>query len=495
MSSSNIPTRLTIRLPGPSRQGIPGQQTPTADKENISTAALAGGDVVRPHCPNISPAEVVEDMFYVPLVSPRHPSEFWLNNPAWIDGAIDPPHFYHTRADIAVALRAAGCHVPQPLLSTAPLGGIQPASPASDVTTEPASPVLNTVPVPFALAVIPLTPKTVVNAPVEIQGRLTSVTMMFDEIVPGATHNSKLKLKKVSEVKSNLIDFDNLSHVEVIKRIFSIHGIGEKYDVSAVRSPDFKLWYSGLSGGKSGAATISTNDDYSVLVGALHKKPNQTNISITFDLDSILAFKIRIKRALALEDSNLMGPGRELSEGVKVLRFHKIPQLDMYSNMQQLHGIHSQHIKNEWQCQQHLGENGRPGACYVTPNGIHIGLNIHRLASWAAAMAAGEATKYQPPNIPDFDSAHDGGGTMSRSRGHSGPVAQPTAGPSSSTAEQAISMMTAFFSAQAKAPPAAAPVLPEPIFAPPPIRQHNQSLVTFPLPTPAIEVQRFLEDF
>jgi hypothetical protein len=69
-----------------------------------------------------------------------------------------------------------------------------------------------------------------------------------------------------------------------------------------------------------------------------------------------------------------------------VLIFYKIPRLDMYSNTQQLHGIHAQHIKNEWQCQQHLGENGRPGACYITPNGIHIGLNIRRLASWAAAM-------------------------------------------------------------------------------------------------------------
>jgi hypothetical protein len=76
-------------------------------------------------------------------------------------------------------------------------------------------------------------------------GRLTSVTMTFDEIVPGATHHSKSKLKKVSEVKSNLIDFDNLSRVDVIKRIFEIHGISEKYDVSPVRGPDFKLWYSG----------------------------------------------------------------------------------------------------------------------------------------------------------------------------------------------------------------------------------------------------------
>src|ERR1700727_3093595 len=139
----------------------------------------------------------------------------------------------------------------------------------------------------------------------------------------------------------------------------------------------------------------------------------------------------------------------------------------MYTYAQQLHGIHAQHIKNEWQCQQHLGENGRPEACYITPGGVHVGLNIRRLASWAAAMvchsafrmllfayqvsssqAAGEATKYQPPNIPDFDGVNDTGPSMSRSRGRSGPTAQPTAAPSSSAAaEQAMSLMTAFFAA------------------------------------------------
>ena len=60
--------------------------------------------------------------------SPRRPSEFWLKNPAWIgeeylflfdvirtdhslfqiDGAIDPPHFYHSHEEIEAALRAAG---------------------------------------------------------------------------------------------------------------------------------------------------------------------------------------------------------------------------------------------------------------------------------------------------------------------------------------------------------------------------------------------------
>jgi hypothetical protein len=98
MSSSNIPTRLTIRLPGTSRQGIPC--TLTTDKENIPVAALGGGDVISPRRSNISPAKV-NDVFYGvqsplhfakllnfhsldPIVSPRRPSEFWLNNPAWI---------------------------------------------------------------------------------------------------------------------------------------------------------------------------------------------------------------------------------------------------------------------------------------------------------------------------------------------------------------------------------------------------------------------------
>jgi hypothetical protein len=157
----------------------------------------------------------------VPLVNPRRPSEFWLNNPAWIgmflickvdtylitpvsaDGALDPPHFYHTRADIAAALRAAGRHVPQPLLSTAPLGGIQPASPASDVTTEPASPVaspiLNTAPVSFAPAVIRLTPETAANAPVKIQGMLHRARSVAPVLKP-APAKSNIPISKTADL-------------------------------------------------------------------------------------------------------------------------------------------------------------------------------------------------------------------------------------------------------------------------------------------------------
>ena len=65
--------------------------------------------------------------------------------------------------------------------------------------------------------------------------------MTYDEIVPGTMHHSKSNLKKVSEIRSNLIDFDNFLCTEVIKCIVAIQGISDKYDISPVHSPDFKL--------------------------------------------------------------------------------------------------------------------------------------------------------------------------------------------------------------------------------------------------------------
>lgn len=54
--------------------------------------------------------------------------------------------------------------------------------------------------------------------------------------------------------------------------------------------------------------------------------------------------------------------------------------------------------------------------------------------------------------------------------------------------------MTAFFAAQTK--PAPAPAFAAPIELPPlPIDRRGPSLLTFPLPAPSAEFQRFLEDF
>jgi hypothetical protein len=57
--------------------------------------------------------------------------------------------------------------------------------------------------------------------------------------------------------------------------------------------------YSLCSGGKAGAATISTDEDFTVLVGAIRRKPMHTSVGISFDLDSIAMFKIWMKRVTA----------------------------------------------------------------------------------------------------------------------------------------------------------------------------------------------------
>jgi hypothetical protein len=63
----------------------------------------------------------------------------------------------------------------------------------------------------------------------------------------------------------------------------------------------------------------------------------------------------------------------------------QVPRLDQYNETQQLHGTFTLRIKEEHTCQQHLGENGSVGHCYVTQGGRHIGLNMRRLSLWAAA--------------------------------------------------------------------------------------------------------------
>lgn len=68
--------------------------------------------------------------------------------------------------------------------------------------------------------------------------------MFFDEVVPGATRMSKSKVKKVSDTKTDYIDFTKLSRVKVVHRFLDFHGMKDKYEASPTRGPEFKLWYS-----------------------------------------------------------------------------------------------------------------------------------------------------------------------------------------------------------------------------------------------------------
>ena len=149
--------------------------------------------------------------------------------------------------------------------------------------------------------------------------------------------------------------------------------------------------------------------------------------------------------------------------------FLQVPHLDMYLAKQQLHRIHAQHIRNEWQWQQHPRENGWLGACYIVPGtGRHIGLNMQHTSIWAAEMVWlysqhsrfwfndkfwyiwSRRTKYAPPNVPEFDGASNGSSSLSQPHGHTSPSSQANVTPTvsmpiaSTSADQATQFMTAF---------------------------------------------------
>lgn len=76
-----------------------------------------------------------------------------------------------------------------------------------------------------------------------VAGHLTSVMMFFDEVVLGATRMLKSKVKKVSDMKTDYINFTTSSHTEVVKCFLKFYGLMEKYEASPVHGPEFKLWY------------------------------------------------------------------------------------------------------------------------------------------------------------------------------------------------------------------------------------------------------------
>jgi hypothetical protein len=127
----------------------------------------------------------------------------------------------------------------------------------------------------------------------------------------------------------------------------------------------------------------------------------------------------------------------------------------------QLHADFILKLKNTHPCEQHRGEHGEVGYCYVWPNGGHLGLNNRRLAIWAAAMvrtthsqmnrtlkfnqAAGEATRHVPPNVAEFDGPQGSGSTLPKARGRAATSATAPAAPlvPPSTSSDAASLLMA----------------------------------------------------
>ncbi|KAI1782750.1 hypothetical protein LXA43DRAFT_1103460 [Ganoderma leucocontextum] len=319
------------------------------------------------------------------------PSDHWLQHPAWIDGARNPPHFYITLAEINADRMAAG-YPPLPP-QQAPPAPMAPPAPAPGIP--PAAGPPNTVGAEGNVDEVDA------GQPV-MTGHHTSVVVTYTEIVmvAGTSRPStrktkdKTKEKTAQSVKSDHIVLEGCSRVDFLDAALAVHDLATQYRAGQQSGPAVKMWWTGASGGKGAASIIESDHDFEVAKTAILKKnKDKCTIFIEFDLDSMDGFQIK-KRPIAA----VSGPG---NGDDKVRNSEKVPRMDTFDDATQLHGHIILQLKAQWPCDKHHGEHGEQGFCYIDPNGNHIGLNMRKFKVWAAAIAAYEATKYTRPNPPD----------------------------------------------------------------------------------------------
>ncbi|KAG1842365.1 hypothetical protein DFJ58DRAFT_732046 [Suillus subalutaceus] len=348
-------------------------------------------------CPNLKLLVFAADIFYeCPQVSPRRPSEYWLQRPGWIDGAIDPPHFYISQEEIDNACRVYG-YLAQPV-------------------SQPATTPTLTQPVIQSMA-----PDTVTSEPSFLL--LQHVTDSCEVPVRG----SKLVVKKFKTVKSDHIVLEDITWTTFIQKFLAIYELADQYSPGVHSGPGFKLSWTGSLGGKSGATTIENNHDFNVAILVLMKKkktPVQVRVSSLLHLTWIVAM-ILSSQPHSLTEATVQDQDEELAYGTKVPRFNT------FSEDAQLHAQYIIQLKKKWSCAKHQGEHGQDGHCYVSLTGR---------TSWIepqeAQNAAGDATKHEPPNTADFDGARDGQLTDVKPCGCTGPRSS-----SSSTSDHTALLM------------------------------------------------------
>ncbi|KAF9225177.1 hypothetical protein BS17DRAFT_801307 [Gyrodon lividus] len=293
-----------------------------------------------------SPSRLSRDLMIrnhaaTPSTSQASPSEGWLNNPAWIDGGVNPPCFYHSKDEIAAVLRAAFL--------------------------------------------------------IEEPGHLISICMIQTVPEKSLTNGcAKTLLKKQRTIKSDHIKLSNFGHTDFIKAWLKAHDLDKQFSPGVHSGPEFRMWWTGSSGGKAGATTITNDHDFGIAkASVLKKKKDSCVVNVEFDVDMMDGYRIR-KRPLSHHDG-------ESQEEDELMYGTQVPRIDLFTEDTQLHGPIIMQLKKRWVCEKHAGEHGEPGYCFVNTCGKHLGLNHRKLKLWAAAIAAADATKHEPPNIIEFD--------------------------------------------------------------------------------------------
>ncbi|KAG6370347.1 hypothetical protein JVT61DRAFT_12155 [Boletus reticuloceps] len=314
-------------------------------------------------------------------------------------------------------------------------------------------------------------------------------------VVPASSHHG---VESTSESKTSKVPLDHAGHLvsmcmvhattekppssvvdqfrcDFIKFFLGVHDLSDQFSPGVNFGPQFKL-----CGGKAGASTIENDHDFQVARSALSKKKKEACVvSVEFDVDVMDSYRIRKRPILQVDKDDELN---ELSYPTK------IPRIENFSDNAQLHGSIILQLKVKWVCDKHSGEHGERGHCWVSPTGNHIGLNNCRLKQWAASIAAGDATKHEPPHTIDFDGLRDGRLDV-KSCGRTGPCSSAAATPDATTM-----LLTAVTSLMANQLVSKTPAV-DFLTTPKRHRAREVSLPCSPVPITGTELHSCLNDF
>ncbi|KAJ7106874.1 hypothetical protein C8R43DRAFT_1140426 [Mycena crocata] len=452
----------------------------------------------------------------------RRPSAGWLAEPAYIDGGLDPPVFYYSREDMINTLLLWNPQhhwftqpPPAPAPSVFATGDVGVNLPASQQLSAPTPDQQQA-----ALSSFSLRQEEEEEDPATAlvdAGLQVNVLVVYSAPDKITTRGARAVLKKQKDLKFGMFDVANLDRCSFIQSTLGIHSFGPQYSPGVHSGPPFKISWTGSPGGKTGAVTIDTDQEWALAVAALQRKTGaKPAVLVEYNLDDMDGYRVMSKRSgiyfspslsvdISPSSSRSSSPcplrpqphnQEDASDDPELLYGTKVPRVDQFTPQDQVNGMMIVQLKARWPCEAHHGENGDIGYCYVDATGRHIGLNMRKFKTWAAAMAAGDATKHEPPNIEEFDGARDGRLSNTRPRGRAGPRSSEAS--SSSSNELLMAALIANLTPRTVAPPPASFELPT---TPP--RTASSVLPTTPrkaqplspIPTTSSELHSCLNDF
>ncbi|KAF9530063.1 hypothetical protein CPB83DRAFT_892993 [Crepidotus variabilis] len=278
----------------------------------------------------------------LPAMAPRRSaSQAWLNNPAWIDGGVDPPQFYYSHEEINATLLAYGMQ-PRPVVQDSTSKDLsEPPVLTRQLVIGPAVSVLAPRdPHPDPLAATPAPAHMWHLIPYQV-----NVTMIYmGHPPPTSTSGCGAKPtapKKMQHTKMDRMEFVTITTcVEFIKMFLAAHELQSQFSPGIHAGPVFCIWWTSQS--KENAPTIQNDADFDTAkVAILERDKTKTKISVEFELFELEKFRISIP------------------VGLSILKLKK-----------------SGHAKPT---------------------------RALRLKIRASALAAGNVTKHEPPNVPAFD--------------------------------------------------------------------------------------------